>query len=105
MGEGVQKLTEKPVGARDRIKAAELLESAQKINARVLDIHTWKPLDEALILKAAAETGCIVTAENHQVSCGLGSAVANLLSQKCPVPLERIGIQRTASDRSARSRS
>ncbi|NBH81096.1 transketolase family protein, partial [Clostridiaceae bacterium] len=48
---------------------------------------------EALILKAAAETGCIVTAENHQVSCGLGSAVANLLSQKCPVPLERIGIQ------------
>ena len=77
----------------EALKAAELLESAQKINARVLDIHTWKPLDEALILKAAAETGCIVTAENHQVSCGLGSAVANLLSQKCPVPLERIGIQ------------
>ncbi len=77
----------------EALKAAELLESAQKINARVLDIHTWKPLDEALILKAAAETGCIVTAENHQVSCGLGSAVANLLSQKCPIPLERIGIQ------------
>ncbi|RKJ76104.1 transketolase family protein [Butyricicoccus sp. 1XD8-22] len=77
----------------EALKAAELLESAQKINARVLDIHTWKPLDEALILKAASETGCIVTAENHQVSCGLGSAVANLLSQKCPVPLERIGIQ------------
>ena len=77
----------------EALKAAELLESAQKINARVLDIHTWKPLDEALILKAASETGCIVTAENHQVSCGLGSAVANLLSQKCPIPLERIGIQ------------
>ena len=77
----------------EALKAAELLESAQKISARVLDIHTWKPLDEDLILKAAAETGCIVTAENHQVSCGLGSAVANLLSQKCPTPLERIGIQ------------
>ena len=77
----------------EALKAAELLAGAQKINALVLDIHTWKPLDEDLILKAAAETGCIVTAENHQVSCGLGSAVANLLSQKCPVPLERIGIQ------------
>ena len=77
----------------EALKAAELLAGAQKINALVLDIHTWKPLDEDLILKAAAETGCIVTAENHQVSCGLGSAVANLLSQKCPTPLERIGIQ------------
>ncbi len=77
----------------EALKAAELLENAQKINARVLDIHTWKPLDEELILKAAVDTGCIVTAENHQVSCGLGSAVANLLSQNCLVPLERIGIQ------------
>lgn len=77
----------------EALKAAEMLESAQQIHARVLDIHTWKPLDEDLILKAASETGCIVTAENHQVSCGLGSAVANLLSQTCPTPLERIGIQ------------
>jgi len=77
----------------EALKAAELLAGAQNINARVLDIHTWKPLDEDLILNAAAETGCIVTAENHQVSCGLGSVVANLLSQKCPIPLERIGIQ------------
>ena len=77
----------------EALKAAELLADAQKISARVLDIHTWKPLDEDLILKAAAETGCIVTAENHQVSCGLGSAVANLLAEKCPTPLERIGIQ------------
>lgn len=77
----------------EALKAAELLENEQGISARVLDLHTWKPLDEVLILKAASETGCIVTAENHQVSCGLGSSVANLLSQKCPIPLERIGIQ------------
>ncbi|MCC8152582.1 MAG: transketolase family protein [Lachnospiraceae bacterium] len=63
------------------------------ISARVIDMHTWKPLDEELILKAAAETGCIVTAENHQVSCGLGSAVANVLVRNEPVPMERIGIQ------------
>ena len=56
-------------------------------------MHTWKPLDEELVIKAAQETGCIVTAENHQVSCGLGSAVANVLTEKCLVPLERIGIQ------------
>ena len=77
----------------EALKAAELLADAQNIHARVLNIHTWKPLDEDLILQAAAETGCIVTAENHQVSCGLGSAVANLLAEKCPTPLERIGIQ------------
>ena len=56
-------------------------------------MHTWKPLDNELVLKAAAETGCIVTAENHQVSCGLGSAVANLLAAECPTPLERVGKQ------------
>ena len=76
----------------EALKAEELL-AKDGISARVIDMHTWKPLDEELILKAAAETGCIVTAENHQVSCGLGSAVANVLTGKCLVPLERIGIQ------------
>lgn len=76
----------------EALKAEEQLR-AQGVCARVLDLHTWKPLDDDLVLKAAAETGCIVTAENHQVSCGLGSAVANLLSARCPVPIERIGIQ------------
>lgn len=76
----------------EALKAEELL-AKDGISARVIDMHTWKPLDEELILKAAAETGCIVTAENHQVSCGLGSAVANVLAEKCLVPLERIGIQ------------
>ena len=76
----------------EALKAEELL-AKDGISARVIDMHTWKPLDEELVLKAAAETGCIVTAENHQVSCGLGSAVANVLTEKCLVPLERIGIQ------------
>ncbi len=56
-------------------------------------MHTWKPLDEELVIKAAKETGAIVTAENHQVSCGLGSAVANVLVEKYLVPQERVGIQ------------
>ena len=63
------------------------------ISARVIDMYTWKPLDEELVLRAAAETGCIVTAENHQVGTGLGSAITNLTSAKNPVPVERIGIQ------------
>ena len=56
-------------------------------------MYTWKPLDEEIIEKAARETGCIVTAENHQIGCGLGSAVANVLARKAPVPQEFIGIQ------------
>ena len=76
----------------EALKAEELL-AKDGISARVIDMHTWKPLDEEIIIRAAQETGCIVTAENHQVSCGLGSAVANVLTEKCLVPLERIGIQ------------
>ncbi|MCD8357082.1 MAG: transketolase family protein [Clostridia bacterium] len=76
----------------EALKAEEQL-AAKGISARVIDMHTWKPLDEELVIKAAKETGAIVTAENHQVSCGLGSAVANVLTQKCLVPQERIGIQ------------
>lgn len=77
----------------EALKAEELLRENEGIHARVIDMHTWKPLDEALVLKAAEETGCIVTAENHQVSCGLGSVVANVLGEKLPTPIERIGIQ------------
>ena len=76
----------------EALKAEEQL-AAKGISARVIDMHTWKPLDTELILKAAKETGAIVTAENHQVSCGLGSAVSNVLTDQCLVPLERIGIQ------------
>lgn len=76
----------------EALKAQEQL-AEQGIHVRVIDMHTWKPLDEELVLMAAKETGCIVTAENHQVSCGLGSAVANLLAEKYPAPVERVGIQ------------
>ncbi len=72
--------------------AQEMLEK-EGISARVIDMYTWKPIDEELIVKAAEETGCIVTAENHQVATGLGSAVANVLVSNDPVPQERIGIQ------------
>lgn len=76
----------------EALKAEEQLKS-EGISATIVDMFTWKPLDEALIVSCAEKTGCIVTAENHQVSCGLGSAVANVLVEQCPVPLERVGIQ------------
>ncbi|MBQ6333497.1 MAG: alpha-ketoacid dehydrogenase subunit beta [Erysipelotrichaceae bacterium] len=74
------------------LKAYEILKE-QRINARVIDMFTWRPLDEELIIKAAKETGAIVTAENHQVTCGLGNAVASVIVRNCPVPQEYIGIQ------------
>ena len=57
-------------------------------------MFTWKPLDDELVAKCAAECGCIVTAENHQVTCGLGSAVANSVVKNGPlVPIEMVGVQ------------
>lgn len=73
-------------------KAADLL-AAEGISARVLDMFCIKPLDEEAVLAAAKETGAIVTAENHNVVNGLGSAVADVLAAKCPTPLEKIGVQ------------
>lgn len=73
------------------MKASELLE-AEGISARVIDMHTIKPLDEELILKAAKETGCIVTSEEHSVIGGLGGAVCELLSGKYPIPVIRHGV-------------
>ena len=61
----------------------------------MINIHTIKPLDEELILKAAEETGKIVTVEEHSVIGGLGGAVAEVLSEKCPTKLLRIGVQDT----------
>ena len=72
--------------------AAEQL-AAQGIDARLLEIHTLKPLDRDLLLQAAEETGALVTAEEHNIIGGLGSAVAEVLSEGCPVPLERVGIR------------
>lgn len=76
------------------VKAAALLE-AEGIDARVIDMHTIKPLDEELVLKAAQETGCIVTSEEHSIIGGLGGAVCELLSEKCPVPVIRHGVNDT----------
>ena len=76
----------------EALKAEEQL-AAEGVSVRLIDMHTWKPLDEEIILKAAKETGAIVVAENHQVGTGLGSAVANtIVSSDTLVPIERVGI-------------
>ena len=72
------------------LKASELL-AAKGISARVINIHTIKPLDKEIILKAAAETGAIVTAEEHNIIGGLGSAVAEAVCEGNPVPVLRVG--------------
>lgn len=74
----------------DTLEAAGMLEK-QGINARVVNIFTWKPIDTELIIKCANETGAIVTVENHNIINGLGSAVAEVLVENAPVPMERIG--------------
>lgn len=76
------------------LKARDMLES-QGIKARVINIHTIKPIDEEIIIKAAKETKAIVTAEEHNIIGGLGSAVAEVISENCPVPLKRIGVKDT----------
>lgn len=74
--------------------AAELLKS-RGISARVLNIHTIKPLDVELLTAAARETGCVVTAEEHNVIGGLGGAVCEALAGVCPVPVVRVGVEDT----------
>lgn len=71
--------------------AAEKL-AADGISARVINIHTLKPLDEELVIKAARETGKIVTVEEHSIIGGLGGAVCECLSEKYPVKVKRIGM-------------
>ena len=74
------------------LEASKLLAN-EGISARVINIHTIKPLDEDLILKAAKETGAIVTAEEHSVIGGLGSAVSETVCSACPVPVIRVGVE------------
>lgn len=76
----------------ESIKAAELLEK-EGISAGVINMYCWKPIDEEAILEAASKTGAIVTAENHNVINGLGSAVSEVLVKNKPVPVEMIGAQ------------
>lgn len=74
------------------LTAAEQLAN-EGISARVINMHTIKPIDRALVLDAAKATGAIVTAEEHNIVGGLGSAVAEVVSEGCPVPVLRVGVE------------
>ena len=78
----------------EALEAYELLK-AEGINARIINMATIKPLDNDIVLKAAKETGAIVTAEEHSVIGGLGSAVSELLSENYPVPIVKLGVNDT----------
>lgn len=75
----------------ESLLAAEQLKN-EGISVRVVNMHTLKPIDAEMIDRCAKETGCIVTAEDHQVNCGLGGAVAEVLVKTTPVPVEMVGI-------------
>jgi transketolase len=65
----------------------------KNINAAVLNMFTIKPIDRAAVENTAQKTGVVVTAENHNIYNGLGSAVAEALMETCPVPMKRVGVQ------------
>ena len=74
------------------MEAAEIL-AAEGINAAVINIHTIKPIDTALLAEYAKKTGAVVTAEEHSIIGGLGAAVCETLSETCPVPVMRVGVE------------
>ena len=74
------------------IEAADILKE-EGINVAVLDMHTWKPIDEDAIIDAVKSTGVLVTCENHSTNGGLGSAVAEVVVEKCPAPIEMVGVR------------
>ncbi|PKQ37467.1 MAG: transketolase [Actinobacteria bacterium HGW-Actinobacteria-1] len=74
------------------LAAAELL-AAEGISADVLDVATVKPIDAETIVASVAKTGCVVTCEEHSIIGGLGSAVAEVIGEQCPVPLRRVGVR------------
>ena len=75
----------------EALSAADMLE-ARGIHARVINVCSIKPLDEEIVLAAAGECGRIVTCEEHSVIGGLGDAVCALVSERCPVPVRRVGV-------------
>lgn len=75
----------------EALLAADML-ATEGINTRVINIHTIKPIDKEIICKAARETGVIVTAEEHSIIGGLGSAVAETVTECCPVPVIKVGV-------------
>ena len=76
---------------KEAIEAYELLK-AEGISARIINMATIKPLDNEIVIKAAKETGAIVTAEEHSVIGGLGSAVSEVVAEECPVPVVKLGV-------------
>ena len=78
---------------QEAVKAADMLKS-DGINARVINIHTIKPIDKDIIIKASKETGAIVTAEEHYIMGGLGSAVSEVVCENAPCPVKIIGTDR-----------
>jgi len=78
----------------EAIQAAELLKK-DNIKAKVVNMHTIKPIDEKMIMDSALQTGAIVTAEEHQIHGGLGSAVAEVVVRQCPVPMEFVAVKDT----------
>ena len=81
----------------DCLEAADQL-GTQGISARVLHVPTLKPLDEKAIIQAASKTGRVVTVEEHSIIGGLGGAVAEVLSENCPLPLKRVGCRDTFAE-------
>ena len=76
------------------VEAARIL-AEKGISAEVINIHTIKPLDEAAVVASIRKTGCIVTAEEHQINGGLGDSIANVASRECPVPHEYVAVMDT----------
>jgi transketolase len=77
----------------EALLAADDLEEESGLSVGVINNHTIKPIDQETIIETAERTKAIVTAEDHQVQGGLGSAVAEVLAKKCPVPIEMVGVQ------------
>ena len=99
LGKGVQLKDGKDVTIiATGLMVAEAIEAGkalaeQGIDARIINIHTIKPIDRDIIIKAAKETGKIITVEEHSVIGGLGSAVADVVTEECPVPVIKIGVK------------
>ncbi len=74
------------------LRAAEKL-AARGVSAKVVNLHTVKPIDEGLIVESASECRAVVTGEEHQAMAGFGSAVAEVITQHCPVPVEMVGVR------------
>ncbi len=78
----------------EAIQATEILE-AEGISVELINMHTIKPLDKEAVVNAAKKTGCIVTAEEHNVIGGMGDAVCDAVCQECPVPVVKVGVEDT----------